>query len=258
MPVPSCFIELDEYFDTQFASLPGAFRHTSVLLAHNLCRRMGDIDTYAQDISDVLNDSTHKYREIRVGTLLAGYFSACKALFDAAAISLFTLYSLTFTDKRGKHPLSLKQRDFSKQEFWKVLEKDIGVKNRFKKFKPVSDDVVSWRDVAVHRVAPLVVQRRSSTGHMEIKMAAKPEADMLYFMGSQDDKDWLNPLDLHRKWRPLFLELCKEVCHDISSLPLSSNTVLNSPLTQRSNSIIGRTVTDKLRSKECYHASEES
>jgi len=78
---------------------------------------MGDIDTYAQDISDVLNDSAPKYREILVGTLLVGYFSACKALFDAAAISLSKVYSLTSTDKNGQHPLKYKQMDFSKRKF---------------------------------------------------------------------------------------------------------------------------------------------
>ncbi|MFH0897504.1 MAG: hypothetical protein V1850_05615, partial [Candidatus Bathyarchaeota archaeon] len=206
--------------------LPRAFRHPSVLLAHNLFLRISDIDNYSQDISVVLNGSVHKYGEIRVGTLLVGYFSACKALLDAAAISLSTLYSLTFTDKKGERPLRLKQRDFSKTYFRKALEKDIALKNRFEKFKLVSDDVVSWRDVAVHRVPTLVVQRPNATKHMEIKMAVKPEADMLYFMNSQDDKDWMDPLDLHRKWRPLFIELCEEVCRDIRTTVISSS-ILN-------------------------------
>lgn len=229
VPVPSCFVELDEYFDKQFTSLPGALRHPFVRLAYNLCRRMADIDTYAQDVSDVLNEPAVKYGEIRISTFLVGYFSACKAIFDAAAISLATLYFLTFTDKNVERSLSNKQMDFSKREFWNALEKDIRVKNRFIRFKPISDEVVSWRDAAVHRVAPFVIQRRSNTANMEIKMAAKPDADMSYWMNSRDDKDWLDPLDLHRKWRPLFLELCQEICHDISSLPLSSTTVLNSP-----------------------------
>ncbi len=217
--VPSCFIELDEYFNTQFAGPVVAFRHPSVLLAHNLSRRMADIDSYAQDISDILNDSAAKYGEIRVGTLLVGYFSACKALLDAVAISLASLYSLTVTDKKGEeHKLSYKQMDFSKREFWKALEKNFGVKRRFERFKTLSSELVLRRDVAVHRVAPLTAQIASATQHMEIKMAIKPDADMSDWASPWNKEDWLDPLDLHRKWRPLFLELCKEVCFDIKIL----------------------------------------
>jgi hypothetical protein len=223
--IPSCFIELDEYFDAQFAGLVAAFRHTSFLLAHNLCRRMADIDTYAQDISDVLNDPAAKHGEIRVGTLLVGYFSASKALLDAAAISLASLYSLTLTDNKGEErKLSYKQMDFSKREFWKALEKNIRVKRRFERFKTLSSEVVFRRNVAVHRVAPLTAQIASTAQHMEIKMAAKPDADMSDWASRWSNEDWLDPLDSHRKWRPLFLELCKEVCDDIKNMTRVSSS----------------------------------
>lgn len=59
---------------------------------------------------------------------------------------------------------------------------------------------------------------------MKSKMAAEPGADMSYWINSRDDKDWLDPLDLHGKWRPLFLELCEEVCHDIRMTLVSSSS----------------------------------
>jgi hypothetical protein len=219
VPVPSCFIELDDYFDAQFAGPVAAFRHPAVLLAHNLSRRMADIDSYAQDISDVLNNSAAKYGEIRVGTLLVGFFSACKALLDAAAISLASVYSLTLTDKNEEeHKLSYKQMDFSKRDFWKALDNNIGVKRRFERFQQLSSEVVLRRDVAVHRVAPFTAQIANAAQHMEIKMATKPDADMSDYASPWNNEDWIGPLDLNRKWRPLFLELCKEVCDDIKSI----------------------------------------
>jgi hypothetical protein len=216
--IPPCFVELDKFFDAQFAGPVAAYRHPSVLLAHNLCRRMADIDTYAQDIVDILRDPVQKYGELRVGTLLVGYFSACKALLDAAAISLAKLYSLRRTDKKGDDPLPHSWMDFSDRKFWKALGKNTGVKNRYEKFRKLSNDVVFRRNIAVHRVAPLVVQIPDASGRMDIKMAVKPDADMSDFASSLNTKDWLNPFDLHRQWRPQFLELCKEACHDIKNM----------------------------------------
>ena len=78
------------------------------------------------------------------------YFNACKSLLDAGAITLAQVYNLNLRDK---------QMDFSKQIFWERLEDRTGptINSRYEPFRSLFDEIIKWRDAAVHRTTPFVI-----------------------------------------------------------------------------------------------------
>lgn len=210
--VPDCFISLDEFFDTQFADVSGLM-NKSVTLAQNLCCRMADTEWYASCISEAYGHPDAFQGAILIGTLLVGYFNACKSLLDAAAITLATVYNLALTNK---------QQDFAKSQFWKELEtKKPIVHERYSGFKSLSKEIVDWRDSAVHRLTPLVIVNSPGKPEevprekQEIRMVAKPDATISTVVEMRGETPWLNPLHFHEEWRSYLMELCRKICLDI-------------------------------------------
>src|SRR4030042_996176 len=111
--VPQCFEDLDTHFDTRFTNIAASVTHPSAASEENLCRRMADVELYASFISNAQKNPDKFKGATLIGTLLVGYFSACKSLLDAAAVSLSKLYQL---------PVGNKQMDFSKESFWRAFE----------------------------------------------------------------------------------------------------------------------------------------
>jgi len=115
--------------------------------------------------------------------------------------------------------------DFSKSVFWRQLENQAGsvIKNQYKPFASLFDEIIEWRDAAVHRITPFVVTHspgkpsRTPREKMEIKMVAQADADISTVMNRGRSVQWVEPLYYHKKWRSQLLELCKEVCLDIRS-----------------------------------------
>jgi len=211
-PVPQCFIELDEHFDTRFATT-GALMHLSVTLAENLCRRIADVELVAWYISDAYKSRNTFKAAIHIGSLIVWYFSTCKSLMDAGAITLATIYNLTLTQK---------EMDFSKAKFWNQLkQKHPTVHARYISFKDLLDEIVRWRDTAVHRLTPLVLTH--SPGHpdtvpqekREIKMVARPDITISTVATAPKSIQWAEPLHFHGQWKNSLIEFCKEVCSDI-------------------------------------------
>jgi len=215
--VPACFEELDEVFDR----LP--FRNDKILLTHsnallsdlgqNLCRRMADIELYAWYVSEAMKHPDTMVASVQIGTFLVGHFSACKSLLDAAAITLANIYSLG---------LSNKQMDFSRPKFWNQLkQRQQTVYDRYTPFKGLSNEVIEWRDSAVHRTTPLVVAHipdgpdKTPRDKQEIRMVAKPDARFFTVVEMRNRTPWVDPLHFHRKWRGQLIRLCEEVCIDI-------------------------------------------
>ena len=215
MEVPQCFLELDDHFDTLFTTSPG-LTHESVRLAENLCRRIADIEFHAHFISEKQKSPDTFKAAILIGTYLVGYFNACKSLLDACAITLAKVYNLRLKNK---------QMDFSKSIFWKQLESQTGsvIKNRYKPFAGLFDEIIEWRDAAVHRITPFVITHspgapdKTPREQMEIKMVAQADADISTVVKRTRSIQWVEPLYYHKKWRSQLLELCKEVCLDIRS-----------------------------------------
>ena len=213
--VPRCFVELDEYFDARFTT-SSPMAHPSVVLAENLCRRMADVELYASYISDTLNRPDTFKGAILIGTLLVGYFTACKSLLDAGAITLASVYKLSLRNK---------EMDFSKPKFWKQLKEETGsiINDRYAPFRILFKEVIRWRDAAVHRLTPFVITHspgrpdKTPREKIEIKMADQPDAEISTVVKTPKSISWVDPLHYHRKWQSQLIEFCKEVCLDIRS-----------------------------------------
>ena len=213
VPVPECFIKLDEYFDTRFVTSHPSL-HESGTLAENLCRRMADVELYASYISEAQESPDTFKGAILIGTLLVGYFNACKSLLDAGAITLATVYNLNLKNK---------EMDFSKTEFWKQLDKKAGhiIVGRYKTFDSLFKTVIMWRDAAVHRLTPFVVTHspgepgKVPREKVEIKMVAQPDAEISTVVKAAKTISWVEPLHYHRQWKSQLLNFCKAVCLDI-------------------------------------------
>ena len=216
--VPQCFIELDNYFDTLFQTTVGLTQEV-VILAENLCRRLADVELFAQYISEAQRKSNISQAGILIGTFLIAYFNACKSLMDAGAITLAKIYSL---DLRNK------ETDFSKRKFWQQLEKQIEptVLDRYTPFRSLFSEIVRWRDSAVHRLTPFMVIHTPDSPNkvprekMEIKMVDQPDTDISVFAKKPEDIRWIDPLDFHKQWREHLLDFCGQVCLDIRASAL--------------------------------------
>lgn len=212
MTVPQCFIELDDYFDTLFPTTAGSTQEV-VILAENLCRRLADVELFAQYISEAQRKSDTFRAAILIGTFLVAYFNACKSLMDAGAIALAKIYNLNLTNK---------EMDFSKKEFKQQL-KLIGptVVNRYAPLGSLFSEIVRWRDAAVHRLTPFVVTHIPGSPekiHREkfaIRMVDRPDIDVSVVVRKAKHIGWMDPLDCHRKWREHLLGFCEQVCLDI-------------------------------------------
>lgn len=206
-------MELDDYFDTLFQTTAGATQEV-VILAENLCRRLADIELFAQYISEAQRESNAFRAAILIGTFLVAYFNACKSLMDAGAITLARIYNLSLKNK---------ETDFSKKIFWQQLEKQIGptIVDRYASFNSLFGEIVKWRDAAVHRLTPFVVTHVPGSPEniprekMVIKMVDQPDTDISVIVKRAKDVRWMDPLDCHKQWRDHLLGFCEQVCLDI-------------------------------------------
>ena len=213
VPLPQCFIELDDKLDPIFKDFGGALRHPSVKLAGNVCRRMADIELYAFIISQVQNDKDIWKASIITGSLLVAYLGACKSFLDSISITLNTLFNLA---------LSNREQDFGKRKFWKVLQNQAPTAySRYVPFQSFFKEIILWREAAIHRITPLVVVHtptdppKAPREQMVLKMVAQPEPDFGDVMKSHKDFKWIDPLGLHNQWHSTFITLCNNICNDI-------------------------------------------
>ncbi len=87
----------------------------------------------------------------------------------------------------------------------------------------MADEVVKWRDAAVHRTSPLVLP--SATGPPVGNVWPNAIAKLVMIEGI-DFQQLLSlslfrtpaeePLYLHIRWRDGFLAVCQEICEDIA------------------------------------------
>jgi hypothetical protein len=218
--IPRCFTELDEYFGLVFQAEKDAFFHPSVALVENLCRRMADIELYAQYMEDAQKGDNLFKAAILIGTLLVGYFASCKSLLDAGAITLATIYSLTLPDR---------EKDFSKKKFWKQLETvGISVCGRYTKFQKLFNEIIVCRDAALHRITPLAIVHspgepgKTPLEKQKVMVVAKPDADYATIVKTPTNIQWVNPLHYHGKWQGELIKFCGEICLDIKGQTISS------------------------------------
>jgi len=211
--IPQFFVETEDCFQKRFTE--GRFlTHPTFTLTENLCRRMADVEFYASYIYEERKRADAYGAAAGIGTLLVGYFSACKSLLDAGAITLAKIYM--------PGQLSNKQMDFAKRLFWtRINQANTKVCKRYLSFKGLSDDIIEWRDATVHRLTPLVVIHSSTApdktprNKIEIKMVAQPDAEIKDIVKAPKNIKWVEPLHFHKKWHSQLLSFCEEVCSDI-------------------------------------------
>lgn len=108
------------------------------------------------------------------------------------------------------------------------LENQTGpvIKGRYASFKSLFNEVIKWRDAAVHRITPFVITHspgepdKVPREKMEIKMVAQSDADISLVVKGARTIQWVEPLHYHKKWLSQLIEFCKEVCLDIRSQTL--------------------------------------
>ncbi|MDD5311918.1 MAG: hypothetical protein PHO26_02630 [Dehalococcoidia bacterium] len=176
---------------------------------------MSDIELYAKNISDSQNGVNLFQSAIFIGSLLVGYFSSCKALLDACAITLSDVYNLDLTNK---------QKDFSNKIFWKKLEPiGISVYGRYTPLKQFFKEIINWRDSALHRITPLVIVHspddpdKTSIEKQSIKVASQIDTDISTAVNNPKKVEWVEPTYYHTKWQSMLINLCGEICLDIRS-----------------------------------------
>jgi len=173
---------------------------------------MADVELYACFIGDAQKNSDLIKASILIGTLLVGYFSSCKSLLDAGAITLTKVYNL---------PLRNKEMDFiSKPKFWRELNGvSTTVHSRYMSFKDFFDEITKWRDSAIHRITPFVTTYSQTSDKgltpTEIKIASKPEYGIAEILEPTPMLPLVEPLYFHRNWQSRMIEFCGEICSDI-------------------------------------------
>jgi hypothetical protein len=229
-PVPSCFYMLDDYFETRFVSPQEAYTHLSVLVAESVCGRMADVEMYAflmddalrrfgglayaggstADIEPILNDKEEDddRAAILIRSFFVGYLGACEALLDSGAIALTELYRL---------PLSRVEQRFDNSNFWhQLVVAAPNVHRRYHSQRLFFLEVMRWRDEAANRIPPIALlqgylERRS----MHLQVIDGP-SDELQPLGTEPRAlRWIDPMELHRQWKPRLLDLCERLCQDI-------------------------------------------
>jgi hypothetical protein len=195
------------------------------LTSANLGRRIGDHDLYSQWLQNAFANNPSPWWSAAFATsLLVGYFSTGKSLLDAGSIALNLLLGLS---------LSPKDQDFSKGKFWNAIQRtDSELYDRLLPHKPFIEQVVKWRDVAVHRMPPRV---RVLTNGPPTK---PPDAMTLIdvTLGIPEDPDvnpmlnlevvaWIHPTDLVQKFGQGFHNFATEVA-DIIITSSQSETLL--------------------------------
>ncbi len=251
--VPDCFKYLDEYFDSVVKSDEEllVLGNPVVQLAENLCYRMGDIDLYAFLISKLSNKNNDVWnfdskiikniynRATLARSLLVSYLGACKSLFDAGAIALNHIYQLELNEK---------EQDFMKGRLQAKLKPKCD--DKYENFESLVHDIVkNWRNDAIHRHAPTVapvdsriIPDASSKG-FQISLFGEFKKGRPDLIGKPVTLDKVidahfNPdgikenkigfcelVDLHKEWRPQFIDFCEKICDDLSRSDFSTGYI---------------------------------
>jgi hypothetical protein len=213
--IPSCFKDLDIVLGEKDGSsdVVLAINAPAVRMAENICRRMADVDWYAAGVGNALREESVGKAACLAMTLLVGYFSSCKAVLDAAAITLNELFQLG---------LAPKQQDFSKEEVWKrLLGHSQHLSDRYKPYRALSQHVVQWRDKAVHRQYPIILPSAATEekprAEITLRLINDPQPEIRdnWISVGRGRSVTIDPLKLHNSWRSELVSMCAKLCEDI-------------------------------------------
>ncbi len=219
-PVPNCFLKLDQHLERALAVAEprGATTHVFILLAESVCARMADVEMFAF----LIEDARKRHRLERDGEIKAailtrsfmiGYLGAARALLDNAANLLATLYH--FADQRA-------ERSFAAPEFWQqFVARAPNVHRRYHPLRLFFNEVNRWCAETTDRIPPLEANQSifgvypSRDSHM--KVLDEAVIDLAQLPGEKRPLNWIDPLQLHDRWKPQFLGLCEKLCQEIET-----------------------------------------
>jgi hypothetical protein len=171
---------------------------------------MGDVAMYVESVDNELRDPSPWRAAVLSGSLLVGYFSTAKSVLDAAANGMAAIIGLA---------LPLRDQDLSKGRFRNALRaKARDVWCRIEAERSFIEEVVRWRDAAVHRTTPLVMvcsadlegrhPRDIRREEVDIRMVADENATLLSLPDGVEP-DWIDVMAKPREWQP-HLEIVAE------------------------------------------------
>jgi hypothetical protein len=215
-PVPSCFVRLDDAFDRRFATFDEAFSHPTVAMAESICARMADVEMYAFLMADarkrhVVDTSGDEKATILTRSFLVGYLGAGRALLDVVASTLAALYAL---------PMSQGECTFANGDFWHHLVSNApNVHRRYHPLRLFLTEFLRWSMETAHRIPPLVVAQyqfgKYAPRDQRLQVIDDPQASLAHLTDMPLNVHWLDPLQLHDRWKPQFLMLCEKISLDL-------------------------------------------
>lgn len=212
--IPLFFRSFDLYLKMPTTKRNVARYYEDLSLAENICRRMGDVEYYATQISKQLSIRKNLFDEsVLVGTFLVSYYAACASLLDAMAISLNKTYQLNLKSK--------KQSLLDKQFKLKLKQADKQIYQHFFTHIDMFNQIREWRDSSIHRQTPMVIvvgpgdPTDSFTDKHRISLLSVKDPDRYELYQRNSRPKFVDPLHHHKKWRPNLINLCEQTCNSI-------------------------------------------
>jgi hypothetical protein len=185
-------------------------------MAESLCGRMADLEMYAFLIEDARKRHTVDARAEEKATILTrsffvGYLGAGRAVMDVAAAALTTVYDL---------PLDAANSTFGAGDFWRHLAAAVpNVHRRYHPLRLFITEFLRWSNETAHRIPPLVAVHhhfgRYTPREQRLQMIDDPTITLAQMSAVPHTVRWIDPLQLHDRWKPQFMLLCEKVCVDL-------------------------------------------
>ena len=217
-PVPKFFLDLDDHFDhVLIPSMPrNAVVHPALLLAESICARLADVEMFVW----LMEDARKRHRMDKEGDIkaailtrsfLLGYLAASRALLDSCAEAL-----------DGCHELEMAraERTFGSALFWqRLVEHAPNTHRRYHTMRIFFNEVFRWCAETTDRIVPLEMVRTTfgeyATRDTQMKVLDETEISLTNVALYRGTLNWIDPLQLHFRWKPQFMTLAERLCLEI-------------------------------------------
>jgi hypothetical protein len=140
-----------------------------------------------------------------------GYLGAGRALLDVTAATLSILYAL---------PLNPSEATFANGDFWHQLVSNApNVHRRYHPLRLFLTEFLRWGQESAHRIPPRMAAQqhfgRFAPREQRMQVLDDPTATLAQMNNIPQVWRWIDPLQLHDRWKPQFLTLCEKACIDL-------------------------------------------
>jgi len=220
-PAPNCFLKLDDHFDTLFTDAGDTQMNYGLALAESICARMADVEMYAFLIQDALKrhdlarENVGREADVKAAVMsrsfLIGYLGAARALLDSAAVTVATIHQL---------PLTNAERTFAHSNFWhQLVLNEPNVHRRYHPLRLFFNEVFQWCNETPPRIPPVSVLQYQfgefSRRELLAQVADDRNADLEQMATQSYSLHWIDPTELHHRWKVKLLNLCEKLCREI-------------------------------------------